>query len=327
MLISTQKYVADRAILKCDYIRYTLPSLNLVNGGHNQVFIDIPKEDSAKSLKDSYLDLHFNSTHRAGAHARYADGDHIRLVNLGPFAKFNKYRFTSSSGKETEEIDNAHVICLMHKLISSSRDSDDSSIGFLRSIEARERELTNNKSTKGNCHVRIYLKDVFGFAEHQDNCTYGLGYNLTLQRNSDNHVLSHRAAATNANNLALTGRIIIEDLSWYVPHYTPSVSNQKLMLGHIVSKAATELSYFKRSSCMNDVTTENNWTCELGVGDGIDIPVYVIVVFLQRDQFDQQRQNNDTLYRLSVVNAQCIIGSKKFPDARKNCNHAIDKYS
>ena len=35
-------------------------------------------------MKDSYLELDFNVTHRAGAHARYADGDHIKLVKLGP---------------------------------------------------------------------------------------------------------------------------------------------------------------------------------------------------------------------------------------------------
>ena len=115
----------------------------------------------------------------------------------------------------------------MHKLKSSSRDSDDLSIGFHRSNEAREKELTKNKTTKGNYHVEIHLKDVFGFAEHQDTCTYGLGYKLTLQRNSDNHVLSHRAGVDNEAKLALAGRVIIEDLSWYVPHYTPSISNQK----------------------------------------------------------------------------------------------------
>ena len=32
------------------------------------------------------------------------------------------------------------------------------------------------------------------------------------------------------------------------------------MLGHIVSKTATELSYIKRSSVMKDITTENIWT-------------------------------------------------------------------
>ena len=153
----------------------------------------------------------------------------------------------------------------MYKLISSSRDSDDLSIGFHRSNRVRERELSKNKKTKGNYQVRIYLKDVFGFAEHQDSCTYGLAYKLTLQRNSDNHVLSHPAQANAAANLALAGRVIIDDISLYVPQYTPSISNQKLMLSHIVSKAPTELTYIKRSTYMKDVTTENNWTFELGV--------------------------------------------------------------
>ena len=48
---------------------------------------------------------------------------------------------------------------------------------------------------------------------------------------------------------------------------------------------------------------------------------------MQRDQFNQQHQNNDTFYRPSVVNAQCIIGSEKFPDAGKNFNYAMHKYS
>ena len=160
-------------------------------------------------------------------------------MNLGPIALFIKYRLTRSSGTEIEEKDNAHLICLMHKLVSSSRDSDDSSLGFHRSSEAREREMINDKSTKGSSHFRIFLKDVFVFAEDQDSCTYGVGYKLTSQINSDNHVLSHPAQANDAAVLVLAGRVIIEDLSWYDPHYTPNISNQKLMLGHIVSKAPT----------------------------------------------------------------------------------------
>ena len=88
----SQKFAADRPILKFDYLRYTPPSLNLVNGEINQIFIDIPREDSVFSLRDSYLELDFSVTHRAGAHARYVDGVHIRLVNLGPIALFIKYR-------------------------------------------------------------------------------------------------------------------------------------------------------------------------------------------------------------------------------------------
>ena len=67
------------------------------------------------------------------------------LVNLGPIALLIKYRLASSSGKLIEDIDNAHVTCLMYKLISSGRDSDSLSIGFHRSNEDREIELIITK--------------------------------------------------------------------------------------------------------------------------------------------------------------------------------------
>ena len=79
----------------------------------------------------------------------------------------------------------------MYIIISSSRHSDDLSVRFHRSIEAPEREMTKKKTTKGNYHVRIYPKDIFGFASNQDVCTYGLGYKLTKRRNSDTNILSH----------------------------------------------------------------------------------------------------------------------------------------
>ena len=125
----------------------------------------------------------------------------------------------------------------------------------------------------------------------------------------------------------MAARIIIDDISLYVPHYTPNISNQKFILGPIVSKTPTELSFNKQSSYMKDVTTENNWTFELAVGDGIDLPVYVVLRFMQRDQFNQQHQINATFYRPSVVAAQCKIGSEKFLDAGILCNYAIDNYS
>ena len=42
------------------------------------------------------------------------------------------------------------------------------------------------------------LKDVLGFAQHQEKGTYGLGYKLTLTRNSDNAVLNKGNAINNA---------------------------------------------------------------------------------------------------------------------------------
>ena len=135
----SQKHDVDRPFLKCENIGNTPPSLNLVMGENYQFFSDIPREDSVIPLRDSYLELYFNGTHRTGAHAHYENIDHKRLENLGPIALFSKYGLISSSGKEIEKIDNAHVICLMHKVLSSSRDSDDLSIGFHISNGVREK--------------------------------------------------------------------------------------------------------------------------------------------------------------------------------------------
>ena len=54
----------------------------------------------------------------------------------------------------------------------------------------RQRELISNKNQKGTYHFRIMPGDVFGFAEHQERASYGLGYKLKLTRNSDNSVLN-----------------------------------------------------------------------------------------------------------------------------------------
>ena len=78
---------------------------------------------------------------------------------------------------------------------------------------------------------------------------------------------------------------------------------------------------------MKNGNTENVWTFELGVGDGIDIPIYLIFGFMHRVQFNQQHKNYITFWRLSVVNALCIIRSEKYRDGGLNCNCAVDKYS
>ena len=82
-----------------------------------------------------------------------------------------------------------------------------------------------------------------------------------------------------------------------------------------------------RSSYMKHVTTENSGTFERGVGDGIDITIYVKLCFMQVDQFNQQHKCNDTFCRPSEISAQCIVGCAKFLEAGIICIYAIDKYS
>ena len=137
----------------------------------------------------SYLELNLDVL-QAATNNRYVDDNDIRLVNLGPIALFSNYKLTTSSGKHLEEISHAHIVSLMYKLVISSKDSDDLSNGFDRNRAGRKNELSNNKSVEGKNHIRIYLKDILGFAEHQEKGTYGLGYKSTLTRITDNAVLN-----------------------------------------------------------------------------------------------------------------------------------------
>ena len=62
-----------------------------------------------------------------------------------------------------EDISHAHIVSVMYNLITSAKDCADSPLGFERDRDRRKRSLTNNKNIKGKFHVRIMLKDVFGF--------------------------------------------------------------------------------------------------------------------------------------------------------------------
>ena len=314
-----EKYEINRDILKCDYIRYSPSEISTINTANSQVYINIPREDSVISLLNSYLELNFDVLH-AGTNNRYADGNNIRLVNLGPIALFSNYKLTTSSGKHLENIDHAHIVSLMYKLLTSSRGSDDLSIGFDRDHTRRRNELTNNKNIKGKYHVRIYLKDVFGFAEYQEKATYGLGYKLTLTSNNDNVVL-------NKGNEINNGKIKINAIEWYVPHYTPSVQQQSILSKQILNKTPTQIQYPERSVFMKEVNTQNFWTFGLGTQEGINIPTWIFVGFQQNDRQHDQNLNNDTFIRLPVLSAQVLIGTERYPDNAILLTYEDDDYS
>ena len=250
-----EKYESNRNISKDDYIRNPPSEISTINTANCQIFINKPKEDSVISLINIYLDLNFDVLYAATVN-RYVEDNDIRLVNLGPVASFNIYRLTTSSGNNLEKISHALFVCLMYKLITSARGTDDLSIGFDRSHHRRQRELTSNKNIKGKHHVSIYLKDIFGFAEHQEKGTFGLGYRLTLTKNTDNSVL-------NKDNETNNAKIKINAIGWFVAHYTPSLEQHNILMNQIIKKMATELQYPERSVFLKEVNTQNfgllNW--------------------------------------------------------------------
>ena len=314
-----ENYEVDRKILKCDYIRYSPAETSTINTPNSQIYINIPREDSVISLLNSYLDLSFEVIKRVD-NSRYANDNDIRLVNLAPVALFSNLRLATSSGKHLEGISHAHLVSLLYKLITSSKDSNDSSIGFDNSRNRRRDELVLNKNIKGKYHLKIMLEDVFGFSQHQKKATYGLGYKLTMTRNKDEAVIDK------ANGIA-DARIRIDHIHWCVPHYTPSIQQQNTLSKQVLSKTPTELRYVERSVFMKEVNNQKLWNFELGSHENMNVPIWIIIGFQIRDRQHSQNLNNDTFCRLPVVSAQCIIGTEKYLDAGMFLTYDDDDYS
>ena len=315
----SENYEIDRRILKCDYIRYSPAEISTTNTANSQTYINIPREDSLISLLNSYVELNFDVL-KADTNGRYANTDHIRLTNLGTIALFSVYKLVTASNKHLEEITHAHFVSLIYKTGTSSKDSDDLSIGFDRNRGRRKNDLSNNKIIKGKYHTRIYLKDVLGYAEHQEKATYGLGYRFILTRITDNAVLNKGNTVTNA-------KVKINSLDWYVPHYTVNLEDYTKLMTQIKKNTPTLLHYVERSVFMKEVKTQNLWTFELGTQEGINVPIWIFIAFQQSDRQNDLNLNNDTFYRPPVTSAQCIIGTEKYPDNGILLNYNDDDYS
>ena len=113
------------------------------------------------------------------------------------------------------------------------------------------------------------MKDFFGFAEYQVKGTYGLGYKLTLTRNTDNAVLNKDNAVNNA-------KIKINALEWYNSHFTSSLDEYTKLQTQIKHKTPTNLFYPEKSVFMKEVNTQNFRTFELGTQEGINVPIRIM---------------------------------------------------
>ena len=116
------------------------------------------------------------------------------------------------------------------------------------------------------------LKDVFGFAEHQEEATCGLGYKLQTKRNKDAAVIDKAGGIADA-------RIKIDHIHWYVPHYTPSIQQQSIKSEQTLRKTPAKLRYVERSVFMKEVNNQNFWNFELGSQEIVNVPICVIIGF------------------------------------------------
>ena len=204
---------------------------------------------------------------------------------------------------------------LVNKLLTSGQQTSELMYGFEESVALRRRELTN-ETEKGTFFVNIKLIDLFGFAD-QEKVTYGLGYTLTLKPNNNNDPIIK-------GNGVDAAKIVIKDIGWYIPHYTPSIKNQQIVMDQLLNKNPTELYYMERIVLRIDINTNNNnWTFDLG-NSGESTSTFV--GFQAKNKIDSQTHDNAIFDRLPISNAVCKIGSEKYPVDGFECDYDRDNY-
>ena len=123
----------------------------------------------------------------------------------------------------------------------------------------------------------------------------------------------------------LAAKIVIKDIGWYIPHFTPSSENQQIMMDQLLNKDPTELYYMERIVFKKDVNTNNNWTFVLGKS-GESTPTIVIVGFQARNKIDSQTHENSIFDQLPISNAVCKKGSEKNPVDGIESDYDRDNY-
>ena len=145
-----------------------------------------------------------------------------------------------------------------------------------------------------------------------------MGYVVTLKRNTNNDVIIRGAGVDAA-------KVVIKDFGWYIPHFTPTLENQQIVMDQLLNKDPTELYYIERTFYRKDVNTNNNWTFDLGTS-GESTPTFVIVSFQVRNKIDSQTHDNATFDRSPISNAVLKIGSEKHPVDGIECDYDRDNY-
>ena len=127
-------------------------------------------------MLNSYLDLSFEIIRKAD-NSRYGDNNVMGPFNFAPIALFSSFILTTSSEKQLEDISQGHIVSLLYKLKTSSKDSNDLSIEIDPRRNRKREELAQIKNMKSSYCLRMMLKDVFRFAECREKPTTALVIN------------------------------------------------------------------------------------------------------------------------------------------------------
>ena len=242
----TDPIPSDDSIDKYEYIEYEPVAGTNLNSSGADIRLAIETQDIFTHPSESYQII--KGELKKNDNNRYADDDPIALTNSGIMHLFKRIRY-DLSGQEMENIMNVGQATTMLGLLKYPDDFSKSkglnqlwykdttntavladNVGF----KIRHDYIITNSRPRGSFSFRILLKHIFGFCGDYDKVVYGLKHNLTLTRNGDNEAI-YRGANAAAGGALAVGKVVLSEISWFMPHVTPA-DKDKMELYKIIER-------------------------------------------------------------------------------------------
>ena len=175
-------------------------------------------------------------------------------------------------------------------------------IGF----KIRKEYIINKPDPKGTFSFKIPLKHIFGFCQDYDKILYGMKQTLILTRNNDNDAIFRANAAAN-------GKIMLDKISWYMPHVLPA-DKDKMELYKVIERKETLTGGYRMIQCVNaSVAQTTLFTWDLKGTESTEVPRFIIVGF-QTNKNNNQRQNPAIFNNVGVNSIYVKLNSRRYPE-------------
>ena len=334
----TDPILKDDSIDRYEDIEYEPVVGSNLNSSGQDIRLTIETQDIFTHLSESYLII--EGELRKEDNNRYADEDPIALTNNGIMHLFKRIRYDLSE-QEIENIMNVGQATTMLGLLKYPDDfskskglnqlwykdtTDTAVLADNVGLRIRHDYIIKNSRPRGSFSFRIPLKHIFGFCGDYDKVVYGLKHNLTLTRNNDNDAIYRGANAAAGGALAI-GKVVLDKISWFMPHVTPADKDKMELYKIIERKEKIPVGYRMiqcDSASISQRSTDFSW--RLSVKSSPEVPRFIIVGF-QAGKSGNQQQNPSIFDNVNVSNIYAMLNSTRYPTADYNITFVGQKFS
>ena len=336
----TDPILKDDSIDKYEEIAYEPIAGTNLNTPGQDIRLTIETQDIFTHPSESYLIIEGKLVRSDNGNS-YVDPNNvlITLTNNGIMHLFKRIRY-DLSGQEIENIMNVGQATTMLGLLKypddfskskglnqlwykdTTRNANNNNIGF----DIRRKYIIANADPVGTFSFRIPLKHIFGFCEDYDKVVYGLKHNLILTRNNDNDAIYKTNNVVGDLDAVVDGRIILEKISWFMPHVTPA-DKYKMELYKIIERKEKIPVGYRMIQCDSaSVPNTREFSWRLSVKSSPEVPRFIIVGF-QTNKIGNQKENPSIFDNVDVANIYVMLNSMRYPTVDYNISFDEQRFS